>query len=105
MSNQSNIFSPRKNVVIKELPESFVLLQRELAQIYNLDLALAARQTNSIEEALGAICTGLGIVVDGYYDVEPMSKMLVEAMRARQHGHGSLALDKMLEPIVRKLHS
>lgn len=104
-TGNKNIFSPRKNLVIKELPEDFVLFQRELSQIYNLDLALAAHRGRDFEEAMANICTALGIVVDGYYDVAPMCKMLVEAMQARQKGHGSAKLDKMLEPIVRKLHS
>lgn len=66
----------------KYTPESLVTLRQELQ--HHLDICAKAEHCNSFEETMGMIAAELNIVLDGVYDVEELSAVLVEALRKRK---------------------
>jgi hypothetical protein len=69
-------------VSFHEAPASLVALREEL--IHHSDITDVAQKGSTFEECLGLIALQLDIALDGFYDVEPLCKMLVEALRNRR---------------------
>lgn len=67
---------------IKEVPPGLVALRGEL--IYHADIVEYAQEGTDFSDCLGRIAVKLDIVLDGFYDVEPLCSMLTEALRNRR---------------------
>lgn len=87
---------------IKEVPESFLALRREL--LHHPDIFKAANEGKNIEQCLGIIAAKLGIVLDGYYDVPELCDVLVTALFRRgtinvDGGKDATLSDPRLRPV------
>lgn len=73
------------NLVIKMLPDSLIALREELA--HHQDISDYASQGRDFGDCLGRIGTKLDIALDGDYDVDSLSEILLSALRGRRFGH------------------
>jgi hypothetical protein len=81
------------------LPESLVLLQKELTLPQHSKLAAIASKEQTFSAVLGSIAASLDIALDGDYEVEELCSVLLSAMRSGVGGAALTRLDARFQEV------
>lgn len=75
---------PVPNLLIHQLPPSFIALRQELQKPEHDDIVKACIPAKNVEECFAIIATYLDIVLDGLYDVPDLCDVLLTSLRRRR---------------------